>query len=91
MSRARRASPGHADRPYRLIVTDNPDQMLGKGQMTHFATCLEACNAFVKHPAQYKTIVYDNGHEARELDQREERMLAAVCEKLGLEIEDVNG
>jgi hypothetical protein len=36
-------------------------------------------------------VVFDDGHVARELHHDEERLLANVCSKLGLEVEEVEG
>jgi hypothetical protein len=73
-------------KPYKLITTDNPNATLGEGTMHHYATCLAAANAFAKSTASHKTVVYDDGCVARELNVHEERQLHDVCELLGLEV-----
>jgi hypothetical protein len=78
-----------AGTPYRLIATDDPDRTFGEGHMRYFPTMLDAANAFVKASEPYKTIVYDDGCVARELDDREQRLLERVCELLGYEMGEV--
>lgn len=75
-------------RPYKLIVTDDPNQTLGEGEIRHYPTMLAAANAFAKHSAPYKQVIYDNGHDARELNQREQQVLEDVCDMLGLVVEE---
>lgn len=77
-------------KPYRLIVTDDASQTLGEGRMRHFRTMLEAANAFAKSDAPFKAVIFDDGHHARELTEREERMLNRVCDLLGLDINEIN-
>ncbi len=97
MSRRRRASPGrkrpseHARRPYKLIVTGNPHQTLGEGRIRHYRTMLAAANAFAKAPESYKQVIYDDGQETRELDEREQRTLEQVCRMLGYDVEEIDG
>ena len=52
---------------------------------------LDAANAFAKASEPYRQVIYDNGHEARELNEQEQRMLEHVCQLLGLEVEEVEG
>jgi len=78
-----------SDRPYRLITTDDPTRTLGKGDVRYFRTLVQAANAFVKAPAPFRQIIYDDGCEARELDDNEARFLKNVCELLGYDLEDV--
>jgi hypothetical protein len=78
-------------RPYKLIVTDDPAQTLGEGEIRHYPTMLDAANAFAKHPAPYKQVIYDDGHRARELNQREQQHLEDVCALLGLDVEQTTG
>jgi hypothetical protein len=78
-------------KPYKLIVTDDPNLTLGEGRIRHYETMLDAANAFAKAPAPYKAILWDNGHQVRELDEREQALLTHVCELLGYEyIEPIN-
>lgn len=78
-------------KPYKLLVTDDPEQTLGEGRMRHYSTMLEAANAFVKAAKDwpYRQIVYDDGCEVRELSEREHRLLEHVCSMLGYELEEV--
>lgn len=76
-------------KPYKLIVTDDPDQTLGEGRIRHYRTMLQAANAFAKAREPFKTVIYDNGHGARELNDREEALLVRVCGMLGLDVEEV--
>lgn len=78
-------------RPYKLIVTDDPSQTLGEGEIRHHPTMLAAANAFAKHPAPYKQVIFDDGHIARELNRREQQLLEDVCDKLGLELGETSG
>jgi hypothetical protein len=78
-------------RPYKLIVTDDPAQTLGEDEIRHYPTMLAAANAFAKDPAPYKQVIYDDGHHARELNQREQQRLEDVCGMLGLDIEQTAG
>jgi hypothetical protein len=64
---------------------------LGEGNIRHFPTVLAAANALVKAPEPYKQIIYDNGEEARELNEREQQMLEHVCRLLGYEVEEIEG
>jgi hypothetical protein len=79
----------HGRKPWKLITSNDPDTELDDGHVTHHGTLIEACNAFQKTPAPYRTIIYDDGHQVRELDERERRLLENVCTVFGLEIEDV--
>jgi hypothetical protein len=78
-----------ADRPYRLIVTDDPCKTLAQGEVRYFAQMLDAANAFVKAAEPFKTVAYDDGCCARELDRDEQRLLENVCAKLGYDVEAV--
>ncbi len=93
MGRTRRLSltPGrrHDSRPYKLVVTSDPNLTLGEGRIRHYPSLLAAANAFVKDPSAYKQIVYDDGHCARELDEREEALLERVCWMLGYELDEI--
>jgi hypothetical protein len=75
-------------KPYRLITTDDQTRTLRDGQVSYYTNLLAAANAFVKSPAPYKTIIYDDGCIARELDDNEQANLTAVCELLGYELAD---
>jgi len=57
-------------KPYRLIVTHDPDQTFGQGEMRYYQSLIEATNAFVKAREPFKTVIFDDGHEARELNNR---------------------
>ena len=50
---------------------------------------LDAANAFVKADAPYKTLIYDDGHHARDLNAQEQQLLEHVCSLLGYDIADV--
>jgi hypothetical protein len=78
-------------RPYKLIVTDDPNRTLGECETRHHPTMLDAANAFAKHPAPYKQVIYDDGHLVRELNQREQQLLEDVCGMLGLDVEETTG
>jgi hypothetical protein len=80
-----------ADRPYRLIVTDDPCKTLGQGEVRYFRTLVQAANAFVNAPAPFRQIVYDDGCTARELDENEQLFLEMVCNPLGHDLEAVEG
>jgi hypothetical protein len=81
--------------PYRLLTTQDPDRTFGDaveaGGVRYFPTLIEVANAFAKSEAPFKTVLYDDGHEARELTADEDRLLAAVCSKLGLDVQEVEG
>jgi hypothetical protein len=80
---------------YRLISTNDPHRTLGEavdaGDVTYHPTILDAANAFAKSEAPFRTVVYDDGCEARDLTADEERLLENVCTKLGLEVGEVRG
>jgi 5-methylcytosine-specific restriction endonuclease McrA len=79
--------------PYRVLSTEDPNRTLGEaveaGDVRYFPTLIEAANAFAKSEAPFKTVVFDDGHQARDLTATEERLLANVCAKLGLEVGEV--
>jgi len=81
------------DRPYRLLSTDDPDRTLGEalaaGDVTYHATILDAAHAFAKSADPYRTVIYDDGCQARDLNRDEERLLENVCAKLGFDVEEV--
>jgi hypothetical protein len=81
--------------PFRLISTDDPDRTLGEavdvGNVRYFPTIIDAANAFAKSEAPFKRVVYDDGHQARDLTADEERLVENVCTKLGLEVGEVEG
>jgi hypothetical protein len=74
-------------RPYRLITTDDACKTLGQGEVRHFARIIDAANAFVKAPEPFKTVIYDDGCTARELNRDETWMLESVCRILGYDVE----
>jgi hypothetical protein len=78
-------------RPYKLIVTDDPTTTLGDGKIRHYPTMLAAANAFVKAPDPYQQVIYDDGSEARELNDRELQLLEDVCDLLGYELGETSG
>jgi hypothetical protein len=79
-------------RNYRLIVTDDPELTLGECRVASYhETILEAANAFVKHESPYRQIVWDDSAHARELDDREQRLLEHVCNTLGYDVEEIEG
>ena len=75
--------------PYRLIVSDDPCKTLGQGDVRYFTSMIAAANAFVKATEPYRTIVYDDGGEARHLNGDELRLLENVCRMLGHTVEEV--
>jgi hypothetical protein len=78
-------------RPYKLIVTDDPDKTLGEGVIRHYPTMLDAANAFVKDSAPYKTVIFDDGCQARVLEDREQRLLEHVCGLHGYDVDQLEG
>ena len=72
--------------PYRLIVTDDPCKTLAQGDVRYFGSMLDAANAFAKATEPFKTVIYDDGCVARELNAREQRLLEHVCAKLGYDV-----
>jgi hypothetical protein len=78
-----------ADRPYRLIVTDDPCKTLAQGEVRYFAAMIDAANAFAKAAEPYKTVIYDDGCCARELNAAEQRLLEHVCAMLGYDVAEV--
>jgi hypothetical protein len=80
-------TPHTASRPYKLITTDDPDLTLAQGRKHHYPNALAMCNAFARSDAAYKACIYDDGCEARELNEREQRLLTRVCDLLGMDIE----
>jgi hypothetical protein len=78
-------------REWRLLTTDDPSRTLGEGEVSYFGTLIEAANAFAKSEAPFKTVVFDDGCQARELNHDEERLLEHVCAKLGFDVEEVQG
>ncbi len=76
-------------RPWKLITTTDPDQMLGDGEFRHFGSLLAAANAFAKDTTPYKTIVFDDGCVVRELTPVEERHLGDVCALHGFDVDRV--
>lgn len=80
-----------AMKPWKLIVTTDPDQTLGEGRMRHFAELIDAANAFATTPEPYAQVIYDDGCEVRELNADEQHLLDNVCELLGVEVVQVEG
>jgi hypothetical protein len=64
--------------PYRLITTDDPCKTLAQGELRYFARIIDAANAFAKADEPWKTVNYDDGREARELNRDEQWMLESV-------------
>jgi hypothetical protein len=85
------ARTAFAGRPYRLIVTNSACKTLAQGEVRHFARIIDAANAFVKAPDPFKTVIYDDGCTARELNRDEQWMLESVCRILGYDVEEVGG
>lgn len=81
--------------PYRLLTTHDPARTLGEaseaGDVRYFATMIEAANALANTEAPFKTVIFDDGHQARDLTADEGRLLEAVCAKLGYDVEEVAG
>jgi len=78
-----------ATRPYRLIVSDDPCKTLGQGEVRYFARIIDAANAFAKASEPFKTVIYDDGCTARELNRDEQWMLESVCRFLGYDVEEI--
>jgi hypothetical protein len=74
-----------AGRPYRLIVSDDPCKTLEQGEVRYFVRIIDAANAFAKADEPFKTVIYDDGCTARELNRNEQWMLESVCRILGYE------
>jgi hypothetical protein len=81
--------PAGDPRPWRLITTDDTNLTLGEGEMSQYGTLVEAVNAFMRAEAAGKTILYDDGLEARELTPRESQFVADVCGLLGFDVVEV--
>ena len=62
---------------------------LGDGHIRHYASFLDACNAYAKLKYPYQQIIFDNGETVREMDERERNMLDHVSEMLGIESDEV--
>ena len=79
--------------PYRLLTTGDPGRTLGEavdaGDVTYHATILDAANAFAKSEAAFKAVLFDDGCEARELTDDEDRLLTNVCAHLGYDVHEV--
>jgi hypothetical protein len=75
-------------KPWKLISTHDPDSTLGEGHVRHHETLMQACNALAHDEAPYKTIIYDDGHIARDLTDGEEQLLEHVCTILGYDVKD---
>jgi hypothetical protein len=91
-ARRARARPGKTlgeERPYTLIVSDDPTKTYGEGQMSDWPTLDEAARAFLRSPAPYKAIVFDDDHEARELNAAEQAGVRCVCAVAGYSIEEI--
>lgn len=89
LARQAKCNYSMSERPYRLIVTDDPCKTLAQGEVRYFATMIAAANAFAKAEKPYKQIVFDDGCTARELNRDESRLLENVCSMLGYDIEEV--
>jgi hypothetical protein len=80
---------------WRLLTTTDPDRTFGDaveaGDVRHFPTLIDAANAFAKSEAPFKTVVFDDGCQARELTDDEDRLLANVCATLGYDVQEVPG
>ena len=77
-------------RPWKVIVTDDPDKTLGEGRIRHFRTLLAAANALANGDAPYQQVIYDDCNCARELAPREQRFVENVCGMLGFDVEPVD-
>lgn len=74
--------------PYVLLTADSEAEAdAGVPAHSHHSQFVDAINAFVHNPAPYKTIVYDDGHQVRDLNAREEALLKHACSMLGVEVE----
>ena len=76
---------------WKVITTNDPDQTLGEGRIRHYASLIAAANALAKSTEPYGQIIHDNGHEARELDEREQQFVEHVCGMLGIDIAEETG
>ena len=74
--------------PYRLITTDDACKTLAQGEVRYFARIIDAANAFAKAEEPFKTVIYDDGCEACDLNRNEQWMLESVCGILGWAVED---
>ena len=76
---------------YDLHATDDPDLTLGEaGVRSSHRRLIAAANAFVQCELPYKQLVHvdDCGH-TRFLTDREEAFVAAVADRLGLDVIDI--
>ena len=94
MQRGSRQAEPCTSQPYRLITTTDPDETLGEamqaGRVSYHETLLAAANALAKVDRAYGTVVYDDGcSPARDLTEREERILLQVCRLHGVEALDI--
>ncbi len=90
MRRRHARQRSHSPRRWKLIVTDDPTQTLGEGRIRHYPTLVAAANAFANTTEPYRTIIYDDGHNARELNAQEDALLEHVCTMLGIERQDID-
>jgi hypothetical protein len=74
---------------YRLIVSDDGCKTLAQGEVRHFASMLDAANAFAKATEPFKTVIFDDGCTARHLNGDEQRLLENVCNMLGYDVGEV--
>jgi hypothetical protein len=61
-------------------------QELAQGEVRHFASMIDAANAFAKATEPFKNVIYDDGCTARHLNRDEQRLLESVCRVLGYEV-----
>lgn len=81
---------GGARRPWKCILTDDPDRTLGEGQITHHATLIDAANKLAQATSPYGTIIRDDGHQARELTTQEQGLVDHVCQILGIDTQPLD-
>jgi hypothetical protein len=80
-----------SSRPWKLCTTDNPDHTLEDGTIRGYPQLIDAANALVHAPEQYKTILFDDGQQVRELSDVEQAFVERVASMLGYEVEQLGG
>lgn len=74
-------------RPWKAITTNDPEQTLGEGEITHHETLIAAANKLAKAKTPFGTVIFDDGCTVRELTDREHQLVANVCDMLGVDVE----
>jgi hypothetical protein len=73
---------------WKLCETDDIDKTLGEGRIRHYASLIAAANSMAKSKYPYAQIIFDNGHVARELTDREQEFVEHVVGMLGIDLEE---